>query len=148
MKKSLLVVALFVASMVQFSCSKEEVIPNITGKTIAGNYQITYLSINKTSYEMPYNTDGFLLTGILMFSPSNYKPELPFGKARTMVFIDGAVQMDVTSNIDMEDITSNSCSLYENGVKIGRYYKVGVNEIIELNGVDNKGSRVIVKCQK
>jgi hypothetical protein len=147
MKKILVLSVLFVVSIMQFSCTKEEVIPNVTAKSISGNYQITFLALNKTTYEMPYKADGRDLSGLLIFSASKY-PQLPIGQARVMIFSDGYLALDDITNIDMEDITSNSCSLYEDGIKIGKYYKVGVNEIIELNGLDDKGNRVIVKCQK
>jgi hypothetical protein len=94
---------------------------------------------------MPFDADGIKLSGIVRFQPSA-KPN--FGTYRLMVFVNGNVQMDISAELEMRDVTPTWCNLYEKDLKVGKYYKAGTLETIELNGIDDKGNRVVFLSRK
>lgn len=145
MKKTLLVFALIFTVIVQLSCTKDEVIANVTADSISGIYQVTYFSANKDSYDMPYTAQGVNLTGVVRFSSSNNQN---FGTYRIMIFVNGATQLDYSLELEMRDITTNSCNFFLKNVRVGKYYKSPTNEVIEFNLIDDKGNRFIFLSKK
>jgi hypothetical protein len=89
------------------------------------------------TYDLPSDKNHLTITGVLNFYQERGNPE--FGEFDMKVFANGAAQTEINTNgIEMKDVTFDSCSLYQRGVKIGKYYTLGFYDAIELSLLDDK----------
>ena len=157
MKKSIFLV-LFFASMMQLSCTKEEVVvPNLKLEDLKGYYQLTYLQQNEQINTFP--AAGY--TGVFYMDVQvvNYITPTPRGalnqyydynyiESTLSIVYNGQSKYGLNpSFLEMKDITPNSCLLYIGNTKVGKFYIENGRKKVEFNMIDKQGNRVIFKAE-